>query len=187
MSYQITLYKFKTLSDEIRKANSIRSKERLDCILYTNKSDNHRGLSCLFNHKKQFFLYKTPARNFVDADSKRVAEWSLIGRSNLTGSSINLSSLYQEDMDYPQFAYGYPNSKRELTNGSINPFYKYRYDGYLFIVNRELSEVELLIIHDGRNLISSYYQLIIDGELDEEIKQLRADYKLFFDYGYSKL
>ena len=187
MSHQITFYKFRTLPEEIRKANGIRSKERLDCIGYTNHNDNHRGLSCLFNHKRQFFLYKTPARNFVDADSKRVAEWSLTGRSSITGSSINLSSLYQEDLDYPQYAYGYPNGNTELSNGSVNPFFAYRHDGYLFIINRDLSEVDLLIIHDARNLISSYYQLLIDGELDEEIKQLRADAKPFYDYGYSNL
>ena len=185
MSHQITFYKFSTLPEEIRKLNGIRSKERLDCIGYTNHNDNHRGLSCLFNHKKQFFLYKTPARNFVDADSKRVAEWSLIGRSSINGSSINLSSLYQEDLEYPLYAYGYPNSKRELSNGSVNPFYAYRHDGYLFVMNRDLSEVELFIIHDGRNLISSYYQLMIDGELDEEIQQLRKNSRTFF--GYSKL
>jgi len=183
MSHQITYYQFRTLPEEIRKANGIRSKERLDCIGYTNHDDNHRGLSCLFNHKRQFFLYKTPARNFVDADSKRVAEWSLIGRSSITGSSINLSSLYQEDLDYPQYAYGYPNSKRELSNGSINPFFAYRHDGYLIIMNRDLSEVDLFIIHNGRNLISSYYQLLIDGELDEDIKQLREQTQPFYNYG----
>lgn len=187
MRHQITYYKFRTLPEEIRKANGIRSKERLDCISYTNDAENHRGLSCLFNHKKQFFLYKTPARNFVEADSKRIAEWSLIGRSSISGCSINLSSLYQEDLDYPQFAYGYPNRKRELSNGSVNPFFTYRQDGYLFIINTDITVIELLIIHDGRNLISSYYQLLIDGELDEDIEQLRQDSKPFYDYGYSKL
>ena len=157
MNQSINYYRFIALPEEAKKAHNIKSKMRLDCISYTNDAENHRGLSCLFNHKKQFFLYKTPARNFVDADSKRVAEWSLIGRSRASGSSINLSSLYQEDPDYPQFAYGYPNGNRELSNGSVNPFLDYRYDGYLFIINTELTEIELLIIHDGRNLISSYY------------------------------
>jgi hypothetical protein len=187
MNHPITYYKFRTLPEEIRKANGIRSKQRLDCISYTNDAENHRGLSCLFNHKKQLFLYKTPARNFVDADSKRIAEWSLTGRSSITGSSINLSSLYQEDLDYPQFAYGNPFDGRELSNGSVNPFFAYRHDGYLFIINRDITVIELLIIHDGRNLIKAHYQFLIDGELDEEIKQLRQDSKPFYDYGYSKV
>lgn len=187
MNHQIDYYKFVTLPAEVRKANGIRSKTRLDCIEFCNHSNNHRGLSCLFNHKKQFFLYKTSARDFVNADSKRITEWSLTGRSSLTGSSINLSSLYQEDLDFPELAYGYPNKYRELSNGSVNPFYPYRHDGYLFLMNKDITKLELLIIHDSRNLISSYYQLFIDGELDQEINQLRQNTKPFYDYGYSNL
>ena len=50
-----------------------------------------------------------------------------------------------------------------MSNGNENPLFKFRNDGYLFINNKNYSEIELLVIPNGRNLISSYYQKIIDG------------------------
>lgn len=182
MNTEMAYFKFVNLPKEVKQANNIRSKVRIDCIAYSDEvAGGYKGLEPFYNHKRQLFLYKTPAREFISAESKRVAEWSL------TKSSMNLSSLYIEDMDYPEIAYGYPNGKRLLTNGSENPLYPFRNDGYLFIMNKDITELELLVIPENRNLISSYYNLLIDGELDEEIKQLRQNTKPFYDYGYSKL
>ena len=178
MNQSIHYYRFIALPEEIKKTHNIRSKMRLDCIQYAG---DYSGLSPLVNHKKQMFVYKTPARDFVSADSKRITEWSL------TKSSLNITSLYNEDLDYPELFYGYPNGRRKLSNGSENPFYPYRSDAYLFISDKEVEDLEMLIIPEQRNIISSWYQMLIDGELDEEIKQLRADTKPFYEYGYSNL
>jgi len=166
-------FKFILLSDEVRANNKIRSKARLDCISFTG---NYQGLTFFVNSKGQLFFYKTPARDFVNTDSKRLSEWSL------TNSSLNLSSIYIEDMDYPEIGYGYPNAKRLLSNGSPNPLFQFRNDGYLFIINKDYTEIELLIIPDGRNLISSYYQKLIDGGFDDEIRELRNQAKSFYRY-----
>ncbi len=173
-------FKLATLPDEVSAIYKIKSKVRLDCVSnYSRSHETYQGLTNFVNAKGQLFFYKTPARDFVNTDSKRIAEWSL------TNSSMNLSSIYIEDIDYPQFGYGYPNAKRLLSNGEENPQFNFRNDGYLFIVNKDYTEIEILIIPDGRNLISSYYQLLIDGGLDEEIKQLRKEAKPFFNYeGY---
>jgi hypothetical protein len=69
-----------------------------------------------------------------------------------------------------------------LSNGSINPLFEFRNDGYLFVMNKDYSEIELLIIPDGRNLISSYYQKLIDGGFDDEVAQLRKEAKKFYQY-----
>jgi hypothetical protein len=177
-------YKMVVLSDEIKAINKIRSKARLDCIQYTDLlHSKYDGLTNFVNSKGQFFLYKTPCRDFVNTDSKRLAEWSLT-------NGINLSSIYIEDMDCPEFGYGYPNSNRCLFNGATNPMFKYRNDGYLFIINKDYTQIEILVIIDGRNLISSYYQKLIDGGLDEELKSLREKSRPFYLYDglpYSKL
>lgn len=171
------LYKLATLSDEVRAINKIRSKVRLDCVGHAqSQQETYKGLINFINSKGQLFFYKTPARDFVNTDSKRIAEWSL------TNNSQNLSSIYIEDIDYPQFGYGYPNAKRLLSNGEENPLFNFRNDGYLFILSKDYSEIEILIIQDGRNLISSYYQLLIDGALDNEINELRNEVKPFFNY-----
>jgi hypothetical protein len=178
MRQDIAYFKFLNLPAPVKQNHNIRSKKRLDCIQQTG---DYKGLDCLQNHKGMLFLYKTPAGHFVSSDAKREAEWSL------TKSSLNVTSLYIEDLDYPEFAYGYPNSSRMLSNGDENPFFPYRHDAYLFLMNKDITELEMLVIPDSRNLISSYYQMLIDGELDQEIKQLRQDSKPFFEYGYSKL
>jgi hypothetical protein len=170
-------YKLATLPDDVRAANKIKSKARLDCITFSDSVvDSYKGLTNFVNHKGQLFFYKTSCRDFVNTDSKRLAEWSL------TGSGLNFSSIYIDDLDFAEIGYGYPNANRLLANGSPNPLFEFRNDGYLFLTNSDLSEIELLVIPDGRNLISSYYQKMIDGGFDDEIRQLRQQAKPFYQY-----
>jgi hypothetical protein len=69
-----------------------------------------------------------------------------------------------------------------LSNGSLNPLFEFRNDAYLFLMNKDYSIIELFVICNGRNLISYYYQKMIDGGFDEEIKQLRQQSKVFYQY-----
>jgi hypothetical protein len=170
-------YRLVQFPDEIRKANNFSSKARLDCISFTDQMPGgYQGLTIFVNSKGQLFFYKTPCRDFINTDCKRLAEWGL------TNNGLNLSSIYIEDMDCPEIGYGYPNAKRLLKNGSPNPLFPYRNDGYLFLMNRDLSEIELFVIPDGRNLISSYYQKMIDGGFDEQIGEMRKQAKPFYRY-----
>ena len=172
-----TYYKLVLLPDEVRASNKIRSKARLDCICYTDLvAGSYKGLTNFVNSKGQLFFYKTPCRDFVNTDRKRFAEWSL------TNNSLNLSSIYIDDMDCPEIAYGYPNANRLLNNGSINPLFPFRNDGYLFLINKDYSVIEIFVIPDGRNLISSYYQKMIDGDYDDEVRILREQAKIFYKY-----
>jgi hypothetical protein len=172
-------YKLATLPDEVKAAHKIRSKARLDCIVFTDMvAGGYKGLTFFVNdkrHKGQLFFYKTSCRDFVNTDSKRLAEWSLV-------NGVNFSSIYIDDIDFPEIGYGYPNANRLLTNGSPNPLFEFRNDGYLFLIKKDYSEIELLVIPDGRNLISSYYQKLIDGGFDDEIRQLRQPAKPFYQY-----
>jgi hypothetical protein len=161
------------LSDEIRTANDIKSKHRLDCIQY---SGNYTGLLSFVNSKGQLFFYLTPARGFISSDSKRVADWSL------TNNSQNLSSIYIEDLDYPNLGFGYCNANPLLLNGQPNPMFEYRFDGYLFQVCPDYSVIELLVIPGGRNLIRLHYKKLIDGGYDAEIRTLRDEVRQFYSY-----
>jgi hypothetical protein len=170
-------YKLVQLPDEVRAANKIRSKARLDCISFSDQvQGGYKGLTIFVNSKGQLFFYKTPCREFVNTESKRLAEWSL------TNSSLNLSSIYIEDIEYPEIGYGYPNANRLLNNGSPNPLFPYRNDGYLFMVDQDYSQIELLVIPDGRNLIGSYYQKMIDSGFDEQIMEMRMQARPFYKY-----
>jgi hypothetical protein len=171
------LFKVAILPDEVRVANKIRSKARLDCISYADLgAGNYKGLTDFVNHKGQLFFYKTPCKEAWNADRKRLAEWSL------TNNGLNLSSIYIDDLEFPEIGYGYPNAKRLLKDGSQNPLFEFRNDGYLFLMNKDYSEIEILVIPDGRNLISSYYQKLIDGGFDDDIQVLRQQAKTFYHY-----
>lgn len=172
-------YKFIELSDEVKTANKIRSKARLDCISYAG---NYKGLTFFVNKQNQLSLYKSPARDIVNTHCKRVAEWTL------TNNNLNFSSIYIENFDCPEFGYGYPNKNPFIgKERRANPLFEFSNDGYLFIVNKDYTEIEILIIADGRNLISYYYQKLIDGHFDNELKELRKHSKPYFKYlSYSK-
>ena len=176
MSKGYAYFKFERLPEQVRAAHNIKSKQRLDCTEFCDETSGYSGLEPLLTHKKQMYLYLTPARDIVNADAQRTSEWSL------TKGSLNFSSMYAEDLDYPELSYGYPNSKRTLSNGTENPFYPYRHDGYLFIMNQDITELEILVIPESRNLISSHFQLLIDGELEADLSRLRQNAKPFFDY-----
>ncbi len=129
------------------------------------------------NKQGQLALYKVPARELVNSHTKRITEWAL------TNNNLNFSSIYIEDLEHYQYGYGYPNKNPFIgKERKPNPLYKYSNDGYLFILNRDYTEIELLIIVDGRNLISSYYQQLIDGSFDAEVKELRKAAKPYFKY-----
>ena len=182
MRYQLAYFRLQKLPEEVKKNHKIRSKDRLDCTHFNDETvSGYEGLKPFVNRKGQLFFYLTEASQFVTGQAKRVAEWSL------TQSSLNLTSLYFEDFSNPQFAYGYPNASKKLSNGSENPLYGFRSDAYLFMLSDKMEQVELIVLPDQRNLISSWYQLLMDGEMEEHISRLRQNAKPFFDYGYSKL
>ena len=173
----VTYYKLALLPEEVRANHKIRSKARLDCIAFSDLvPDGYKGLTFFVNCKEQLFFYKAPVREIASTDSKRLAEWAL------TNNSLNLSSIYIEDLDYPEIGYGYPNANRLLNNGSPNPLFPYRNDGYLFLTNRDYTIIELLVVADGRNLISSYYQRMIDGDFEKELNLLRQQARPYFPY-----
>lgn len=170
-------YKLVILPNDVRTINKIKSKARLDCTSFTDMvAGGYKGLTNFVNSKGQMFFYKTPCRDFINTDSKRLAEWSL------TGNGLNVSSIYIDDTDFPEIGYGYPNANRLLKDGSQNPLFQFRNDGYLFLLNQDYTEIELFVIPDGRNLISSYYQKMIDGGFDDDVKRLREQAKVFYSY-----
>jgi hypothetical protein len=168
-------YKMAMLSDEAKAMHKIKSMNRLDCVSFTDLI-NYKGLTNFVNKKGQLYLYMTSCRKFISANSKRVAEWSL------TGNGLNFTSIYIDNLDCPGIGYGYPNSHTNLANGQPNPLYHFRNDAYLFLINADYTEIEIFIIPDGRHLIGSYYQIMIDEGFADEVKNLREKSKPFFNY-----
>lgn len=167
-------YKFIALPDEIKAQNKIRSKARLDCIKHKG---NYKGLTFFVNKQGHLSLYKVPAKDIVNTHVKRVSEWTL------SNNNLNFSSIYIENFEFSEYGYGYPNKNPFIgVDKKPNPVYPYCNDGYLFVINKDYTEIEVLVIADGRNLISYYYQHLIDGYFDAELSTLRTEAKPFFNY-----
>lgn len=160
-------YKFMRLPEDVRKLNKIRSKKRLDCVGKSDKLDSYKGLDPFLNSKNQLCLYLNEAHNFVSTSSKRRADYTL------TSSKLNFSSIYVEDLDYPTIAYGTPNANKFLSSGELNPMYSYSNDAYIFLLNKDYTQLEVLVFEDSRHLISNIYQAVIDGDFAEEVEEFR--------------
>jgi len=170
-------YKLETLQDEVKAQNKIKTGAivpRLDC---TAHAGNYKGLEAFINQKGQMFFYLTPCREVIETNAKRYAEYCLTG-----GKSLNFGSLYKF-IDYPNFAYSYPNKKPFIgAKREPNPLYQFGNDLYLIIKAPDYSTFEILIFEGGRNLAEHYLQSLIDGDFDTEIQNLRAEAKPMFEY-----
>ena len=170
-------YKLQNLPQEIKQKFNIKSLARLDCVSFYNEN-NYKGMTYFVNNKGHMHFYKSPARKICNSDLKRQAVWML------TNKSINLSSIFVELVEYPQYGYGNPPHQKVLGKGyKPNPLFAFRNDLYLFIINADYSEIELIIVPEQKNLWNTYYFKLIQGELNEIIQNLRDNSKPFFDYG----
>jgi hypothetical protein len=169
-------FKFIVLPEEVRKQHKIRSLSRIDCIAYTDTGlQELNGLTNFVNKKQQLAFYRTPAGEFVKANSSRIAQWAL------TGNELNFSSLFML-AQFPQFAWGCPNSKVKLKGGGENPMAAFKSDGYLFLINSDFSEIEVLILPHCAHIIELLFQQLLDGNFDEQIELMRRQAKPFFNY-----
>ena len=170
----LAYYKFVCLPNEVKTKNGIRSKQRLDCILHAGE---WQGMNYFINKKGHLCLFKAPKGSYMSGSAKRHSEWSL------TNNSLNFSSIYLEDPEFIQYGFGYPNKKATLgKKQELNPLFPFRNDCFLFITNLDLTEVEVIIFKDVRNLVSHYYQYLIDGMFDNELNELRSGGKPYFKY-----
>ncbi|MCE2964134.1 MAG: hypothetical protein ACK5UE_14965 [Chitinophagales bacterium] len=168
------MYKLEILSSEVREKNKLRPAiYRRDCTL---SSGDYKGIEPFMNKKGMFFLSLAEQKDFVSSHIKRQAEFSLVGQN------LNFSGLYFEDPENPQFAFGYPFQKPHFKNEAINPAFEYRNDLYLFITDSHYLTFEILIFKGARNLASDYFQMLINGDFDNEIEDHRINYKKFYPY-----
>lgn len=122
------------------------------------------------------FLYLSGTEGIVNTHWRRKAE------TILTDGKNNISSLYFEDLEHPAFAYGYPNPKAVLSNKAENPYYPLRNYGYLFRFSPDFNELEMLVFPGIRHQIKGFFNLLLDGELDEQFELLKKEAQGLFPY-----
>lgn len=168
------------LSSKVRTENNLNpdTKDRLDCTSYYSSDESLRGLEFFKNKKGQIYFYRTKPKIIVEAAIKRQTDL-LLG-----GKSINLSSIYIDGVECSKYGYGNPPAKPMLgkKNKKPNPLFSFRNDLYLFVMNEERTQIELVIIPDQKSLWLSHYQKLIADELEEELNFLRSQSKPLFNY-----
>lgn len=106
--------------------------------------------------------------------------------------SLNFTGLkdYFIDDKLSGFAYGYPLTDKVYSSKKIeNPFYEYREDGFLFIINQNQTAataaeqirptfIELIVLDGAKVLIPSYCKQLTMGGFDEAINLLREQAKV---------
>ena len=168
----VAYYRFENLPKTVKKLNKIRSEKRVDCTHHFNPIQ-YKGLTNFVNKNEQIFFYVTDTTQFSGNYQKSEVA--------LTQSKYNFSSIISE-CEGCNIGYGYPNPKFKLANGSINPLYNYRNDGYIFIHNDDYSKLELLVFPFKKDVIESIYNHIIDGYFDEQLEYIQGASKVFYNY-----
>ncbi len=97
--------------------------------------------------------------------------------------SLNFTGLKEffNDGKLSGYAYGYPYDKSTYSSKKkTNPFYNYRQDGFLFIINSGDTStdptpqtIELIVLEGAKVLISSYCKQLSMGGFNDELKALR--------------
>jgi hypothetical protein len=70
----------------------------------------------------------------------------------------------------------------KLKGGEENPMAAFKNDGYLFLINSDFSEIEVLILPNCAHIIELLFQQLLDGNFDEQIELMRRQAKPFFNY-----
>jgi len=169
-------YNLKVLSDDLKAANKIKvgaKTPRYDCTEFTG---TYEGIKPFVNPKGMFKLSLMECREFVKTDKRRMAEFALVG-----GKNLNFSSLFSEDGS--NIYYGCPNGKPFLKDGRQNPLFQYRNDLYLFIIDKDFSQIEILILPNQKGFAIELVQSFIDGDFDDDFNRLKNNTKTFFIYG----
>ena len=99
-------------------------------------------------------------------------------------NSLNFTGLkdYFQDGRLSGFAYGYPLDKPTYSKDERhNPFFDYRQDGYLFLIEQDEKDptnltptsIELIVLEGAKVLISAYCKQLVMGGFDEALQALR--------------
>ena len=131
----------------IKKLPDQKSKLRFDCTVSTN---NYREFETLRNKKGSLFMYYGDIPERFRHKGPRRATKALTKKDNI-------SSIFVSDVT-KLLAYGDVRGTQ---------------DGLLLIFNDDYTQIELLVARGQKNNIVQLYNLLVDGELQQEIEELR--------------
>jgi len=121
-------------------------KTRLDCEKSTK---TYPEFEMLRDKEGKIKAYIAPTSNFK-ANRKRKADYAL------TAKSKSISSIYIPEIDKP-FGYGDVSGTQ---------------DAILFTIGKDFNDLGVIIARGYKNLQLQLYFMLVEGELNEELKEL---------------
>lgn len=132
---------------KMTKLPEVKSKLRIDC---TASTKSYPEFETMRNKKEALFFFFGDVPDSFSGNAKRKADKALT-------KTKSISSIYVPDIQ-KKYAFG------DMV-GTL--------DALLFIFNNDYSEIEIFIARGQKNNVRQLYNLFSDGELNNEIEQLR--------------
>lgn len=139
---------------KMKKLPTSKSKLRFDCVASTGNYEPfeeraQRGLD------KRFKFYYGGTPDTFSFNAQRKAD-------RVITDTTNISSVYTPDLSNPLLGYGDVKG----TN-----------DALLFLFSKDYREIEIFVARGLKNHVKGLYNLFSDGELTDEMEQLRQQAK----------
>lgn len=168
------------LPDDVKKANKIKIGARVPRFDVTATAGYYEPLEAFKNAKGMLFFYLQKTTGIINSPDNRRAVHFL----QCSKDSCNFSSIFTVDITRTGkiVAFGEPNGSVQLRRGKSNPFYKFRNDGYLFLISKDYSRIEILVIPNGRHTIRGNVQQLINGNFDDALQTIRKNAQLMYNY-----
>jgi hypothetical protein len=166
------------LPAEIKSRHKIKLDAKTPRFDVTAQFGYFKPLEYLKNPKGMIILYLQATDGMINSIDRRRADVWLQCKN-----SVNFSSIYMLDLGTETvIGYGYPPDTKTLKGGKENVFFDNRADGYLFLANKDFSQIEILIIPNGKHIVQGVAKQLADGKLNEILQQFRAEAKPIFQY-----
>ena len=139
---------------KMAKLPTCKSKLRFDCVTSTGGYEPFEERSQRGRDKRFKFYYGGTPDTF-SADAQRKAD-------RVITDTTNISSVYTPDLDNPLLGYG------DVAHTN---------DALLFLFSEDYREIEIFVARGLKNHQKGLFSLFADGELADEVEQLRQQAK----------
>lgn len=139
---------------KMAKLPTCKSKLRFDCVASTGGYEPFEERAQRGRDKRFKFYYGGTPDTF-SADAQRKAD-------RVITDTTNISSVYTPDLDNPLLGYG------DVAHTN---------DALLFLFSEDYREIEIFVARGLKNHQKGLFSLFADGELADEVEQLRQQAK----------
>ncbi|MDR1348370.1 MAG: hypothetical protein LBJ63_08120 [Prevotellaceae bacterium] len=182
--------KTEQLPKEVKTRHKIKAEAKIPRLDVTAQAGYYKPLEALKNPKGMIYFNLMGTDGLINSTDRRRSDvW-------LQCSAGNFSSIYTLDLKTENIVgYGNPADDKffkpkrlNAKDGTIkqverpNPFYEYNKDGFLFIAKPDFSELEIIIVPNGRYIIQSIGKEYADGKMDDVLTALRQAAQPIFHY-----